>query len=364
MTTTEPRPTDVRRWRRHLADEHANIQTFRDLAARRQGEERAILTGLADAEQRHAQHWETLLGDRATPAPRATLAHRVQTWLARRFGMVFVLALLQRSKSDNQYAGEHDAASSMAADEQVHEEVLRGLAARGRLQLSGNFRAAVFGANDGLVSNLALIMGMAGTGVSGAVVLAAGMAGLLAGALSMGAGEYISVRSARELLAASQPAQGTHDALRALDLQSNELELVYRARGMDHDQARSRAAVVLGQMQHGGPAPDDAVPMAATDADEQDAVLNPWGAALASFGFFASGALIPVLPYLLGLTGYAAAGVAMLLVGMALLVTGGVVGLLSGASPVGRGVRQLLIGYGAAVATYLLGLAFGAAGIG
>lgn len=364
VTAQHPAPTDVRRWRRHLADEHANIRAFRDLAARRQGEEQSILLSLAQAEERHAQHWVELLGERAEPAPRATLGHRVQTWLARRFGMVFVLALLQRSKSDNQYADERDAASSMAADEQVHEEVLRGLAARGRLQLSGNFRAAVFGANDGLVSNLALIMGMAGTGVSAAVVLAAGMAGLLAGALSMGAGEYISVRSARELLAASQPAHGTRDALGDLDLQTNELELVYRARGMDKDHARARAADVLGQVQQAGTAPDDAVPAAATEADEQDAVLNPWGAAVSSFGFFASGALIPVLPYLFGMTGLAAAGLAMLLVGLALLVTGGVVGVLSGASPLGRGVRQLLIGYGAAIATYLLGLAFGAAGIG
>ncbi|OLT15037.1 rubrerythrin family protein [Serinicoccus sp. CUA-874] len=364
VTTRQPAPADLRRWRRHLADERANIQVFRDVAARRQGEERDILLSLARAEERHAGHWIELLGDHAEPPPRANLSHRVQAWLARRFGMVFVLALLQRSKSDNQYAQEQDAATSMAADEQVHEEVLRGLAARGRLQLSGNFRAAVFGANDGLVSNLALIMGMAGTGVSGAVVLAAGMAGLLAGALSMGAGEYISVRSARELLSASQPATGTHRALGELDLQTNELELVYRARGMDRDHARARAADVLGQVARAGHAPEDAVPAAATDADDQYAVLNPWGAALASFGFFASGALIPVLPYLLGASGLVAAGIAMLLVGLALLVTGAVVGVLSGASPLARGVRQLLIGYAAAVATYLLGLAFGAAGIG
>ncbi|WP_151526603.1 VIT1/CCC1 transporter family protein [Serinicoccus kebangsaanensis] len=364
MTTREPAAADVRRWRRHLADEHANIRVFRDLAARRQGEERDILTGLADAEERHAQHWVGLLGPRADPPPRPTLGHRVQAWLARRFGMVFVLALLQRSKSDNQYAEEQDASSSMAADEQVHEEVLRGLAARGRLQLSGNFRAAVFGANDGLVSNLALVMGMAATGVSSAIVLAAGLAGLLSGALSMGAGEYISVRSARELLSASQPARGTRAALGELDLQTNELELVYRARGMDRDHARSRAAEVLGQVQSAGRVPEDAVPAVAAEAAEDDAVLNPWGAAVASFGFFASGALVPVLPYLVGMGGWQAVTLALALVGVALLVTGAVVGLLSGASPAARGLRQLLIGYAAAGATYLLGLAFGTIGLG
>lgn len=359
-----PSEADVRRWRHHLADERASARVFRDLAARRQGEERDILSSLAEAEERHAQHWAGLLGDRAEPAPRVTLGHRVHAWLARRFGMLFVLSLLQRSKSSNPYAQDVDASASMAADEAVHEEVLRGLAARGRLHLSGTFRAAVFGANDGLVSNLALVMGMAAAVSDSAVVLAAGLAGLLAGALSMAAGEYISVRSARELLAASQPGRGTKDALRGLDLAANELELVYRARGMDLDHARARAADVLGQIQRRGQAPEDAVPAVATDADEQDAVLNPWGAALASFGFFASGALIPVLPFLLGMTGYPALGVALVLVGLALLVTGGVVGVLSGASPLARGVRQLLIGYGAAGATYLLGLAFGASGLG
>lgn len=362
MSTT-PSEADIRRWRRHLADERANARVFRDVAARRQGEEAEILDSLADAEERHAEHWLGLLGDRAHPAPRVTLGQRVHAWLARRFGMLFVLSLLQRSKSTNPYAADQDASTSMAADEAVHEEVLRGLAARGRLQLSGTFRAAVFGANDGLVSNLALVMGMAAAVSDSAIVLTAGLAGLLAGALSMAAGEYISVRSARELLAASQPGRGTKDALGGLDLAVNELELVYRARGMDLDHARARAAEVLGQIQHRGRAPEDAVPAVATDADEQEAVLNPWAAALASFGFFASGALIPVLPFLVGMSGLPALAVALVLVGLALLVTGGVVGVLSGASPLARGVRQLLIGYGAAGATYLLGLAFGASGL-
>ncbi len=95
--------------------------------------------------------------------------------------------------------------SAMAADEAIHEEVVRGLAARGRNRLSGTFRAAVFGANDGLVSNLSLVLGVTAAGLSPGGVLATGVAGLLAGALSMGAGEYVSVHSQRELLEASTP---------------------------------------------------------------------------------------------------------------------------------------------------------------
>src|SRR5204863_456583 len=86
--------------------------------------------------------------------------------------------------------------------EAIHLEVVRALATRGRARLSGTFRAAVFGANDGLVSNLALVLGISATGVTNHTILATGLAGLLAGALSMGAGEYVSVNSQRELSSA------------------------------------------------------------------------------------------------------------------------------------------------------------------
>ena len=98
----------------------------------------------------------------------------------------------------------------------------------------------------------------------------------------------------------------------------------------------------------------------AAGIDPHEAVGNAWSAALSSFCFFASGALIPVLPYLFGATGVTAIVIASALVGLALLGTGAVVGILSGASPLRRALRQLAIGYGAAAATYLLGLVFGA----
>ena len=126
-------------------------------------------------------------------------------FLATHFGTLFVLALMQRAEGRTPYGADTDATEQMAADERIHGEVLRGLSARGREQLSGSFRAAVFGANDGLVSNLALVLGIGATGVSNQTVLFTGIAGLLAGALSMGAGEYVSVRSQRELLLATHP---------------------------------------------------------------------------------------------------------------------------------------------------------------
>ncbi|WP_285116679.1 VIT1/CCC1 transporter family protein [Leifsonia sp. fls2-241-R2A-40a] len=359
MTTTAPTPTpaDIRRWRRYLADERAEAAVYRDLAGRREGEEREILLALADAERRHEQHWIDLLGDRVGKPLRGDVRTRLLGWLARRFGSVFVLALAQRAEARSPYADDRDATPQMAADEQVHEEVVRALAARGRQRLSGTFRAAVFGANDGLVSNLALVLGVSASGVATHVVLLTGISGLLAGALSMGAGEYVSVRSQRELLEASTPNPATGSALPHLDVDANELTLVYRARGMSPDEAAEHAREVLSGLQ-AVTSPIAIAPVAVED--EHEAVGNGWSAAISSFCFFASGAFIPIIPFLFGLTGTLAIVVSAILVGITLLGTGAVVGLLSGASPLKRAVRQLLIGYGAAAATYLLGLLFGA----
>ncbi len=351
-----PTGRDLRRWRRYLADERAEAAAYRDLASRRLGEERAILLALAEAERRHEAHWEALLGDQVGQPLRGDVRTRVLGWLARRFGSVFVLALAQRAEARAVYDDEVDATPQMAADERIHLEVVRGLATRGRERISGSFRAAVFGANDGLVSNLALVLGVAASGLPGAAVLLTGVAGLLAGALSMGAGEYVSVRSQRELLEASTVHPRADTALPHLDVDANELALVYRARGFSVEEAAAKAAAVL----DGPPAGSVVGPLGIDPEDEPDVVGTGMGAAVASFCFFATGAAVPVLPYVVGFEGRLAAVIASVLVGLALLATGAVVGVLSGGPPLRRALRQLAIGFGAATATYLLGLAFGA----
>lgn len=351
-TTREPRSASVRRWRRRLADERAEAELYRSLASRRVGEDREILLGIAEAEARHAAHWERLLGDDVGAPRRGSLRSSVLVALARRFGSVFVLALVQRAESRTPYRADADATRAMAADERVHEEVVRGLAARGRARVSGTFRAAVFGANDGLVSNLALVLGVSGGGVAASTILLTGLAGLLAGALSMGAGEWISVRSQRELLTASAPGPGTQALVPHLDVDANELALVYRARGLSADEAQRRADVVLGSREM----PPDTSPSEALDA-----VGSSLGAALSSFAFFASGAAMPVLPFAIGLSTGIALVVACVLVGIALLVTGTIVGVLSGGPPLARALRQLAIGFGAAAITYAVGSLAGAA---
>ncbi len=354
---TQPTGSDRRRWVRYLVDERAEAQVYRDLAERRSGEQREILLALAEAEDRHAAHWLALLGGEPERLPAPSAGSRMLALLARRFGSIFVLALAQNAEGRSPYANEPFATPRMVADEKIHHEVVRGLAARGRRALSGTFRAAVFGANDGLVSNLALVMGIGATGVAPQFVLFSGIAGLLAGALSMGAGEFVSVRSQRELLDATEPSNYADDALPDLDLDANELALVYRTRGMSADEARSAADQTIRAAQ----AADRSKPYARApeQTSEHETVGSALGAAGSSFLFFASGAIIPVLPWIFGLSGAPAVLLALAMVGVALLGTGAMVGLLSGAPPLRRGLRQLAIGFGAAAVTYVLGLLFG-----
>lgn len=363
-----PAPTkaQIRRWRRHLAEERMEARTYRSLAERRTGWERDVLLQLAEAERRHEEYWLALLGERALPAPKPRLRARIGSWLAQMFGTIFILAMAQRAEQRTTYDGDEDAPAQMAADEHIHGEVIRGLTARSREALAGTFRAAVFGANDGLVSNLALVLGVAATGMRPGLVLATGISGLLAGALSMAAGEWVSVRSQRELLDASIPDPHAHQAVPALDVNANELALVFRARGESPEEADAHAAAVFTQLSV--PAITDSGVIAVRAALEggstpssgaSEQVGTPWRAATSSFCFFALGALFPLIPYLFGLCGSAAMLIAALIVGLALLGTGSVVGVLSGQAPSPRALRQLLIGYGAAAVTYLLGLLFG-----
>lgn len=362
---TEPQPTkrQIARWQQYLANERAEGAVYRELARKRTGEEREILLGLAEAEARHEAYWKNRLGEYVGLPRKASLDTRMKAWMARRFGSVFVLALMQSSEQRNEYVSDKDASDRLAADEAIHAEVVRGLAARGRARMSGDFRAAIFGANDGLVSNLALVLGMVGTGGSAHLVLVTGIAGLLAGALSMAAGEYVSVTSQKELLGANAPDPNASRSLPNLDVNQNELALVYRARGMSAEEAALRARQVFDSIietnRPVGEQPFDPAKATVVGADDgaEDAGSG-LSAAISSFLCFAVGALFPVLPYIFGMSGSAAAIVACVVVGLALMFTGSVVGLLSGVEPGRRALRQLLIGYGAAGATYLLGSIF------
>jgi VIT1/CCC1 family predicted Fe2+/Mn2+ transporter len=338
------------RYRRRLAREQRAAAVYRALAAERSGEDREILLALARAEERHAAHWAGKLHPSERPTGEPGRRSRLLGWLARRLGSLVVLGLVQRAEAGGHYEDDAEATAAMAADERVHALVVAELAQQQRARASGWFRAAVFGANDGLVSNFSLVAGMAGAGSSSQVILLAGLAGLLAGALSMAAGEYISVRSQRELLeaAATELDPATLAALR--EHEESELALVFRARGLSLAQAEQRAAALFDL--HGDPSP------AAVEAGE-DVVGSAGAAAASSFVAFASGAVIPVLPFFVA-SGRTAIVTSAVLVGAALFATGATVGVLTGGRLWRRGLRQLAIGAAAAVVTYVLGRVFGA----
>lgn len=354
---SEPTRRNIRKWRQYLAEERLEADTYRYLARQRDGVEREILLKLSKAEERHEDHWIKCLGSHALPAPKASLRARIMSTFARMFGSIFMLAMMQRSEQRTEYDVEEYATPQMAADEHIHGEVVRALAAKQRSAMSGVFRAAVFGINDGLVSTAALVLGVIGAGVDKNAIIAAGIAGLLAGALSMGAGEYLSVHSQRELLEASDPDPESTDAIARLDMQQNELELVFMARGEDRETAAAKAQKLIEASRKGR----------AQSIDPSQRSFEEIGtgmkAALSSFSFFALGAFIPVFPFLLPISVFAATVTALVLTGISLAIVGSVVGLLSGANPLPKALRQLLIGYGAAAITYVLGLLFHTTGL-
>jgi VIT1/CCC1 family predicted Fe2+/Mn2+ transporter len=235
-------------------------------------------------------------------------------------------------------------ASDIAAGERWH-----------RAGRSGTLRAVIFGVSDGLVSNLALVMGIAGASQGeGSFVLLAGIAGLLAGAFSMAAGEYISMQSQRELFERQIALEKAE--LEAMPQEEQaELAQVYRAKGFTQAEAEAIAARMFADPEH---ALDTLVrEELGLDPDE---LGSPWGAALGSFIAFGVGALVPVVPYLLTSSSTAFLAAIALSIG-ALFAVGAGVSLLTGRSLLFSGARQVLIGAAAAIVTYLVGLAIGVA---
>src|SRR6266498_1547674 len=237
----------ARKFREHWVDEMNGAAMYRALAQRAGGEQREIFLELASAEERHASHWAKKLVELGEPEPgpgdyRLDLRTRVISWLARRFGPHAVLPIVERAEiaDAGHYDNVADATVAMATDERIHARVLSGLTPanaksgilRGerwhRGDPSGALRAAIFGVNDGLVSNLSLVMGVTGGEASRSFILLAGVAGLLAGAFSMGAGEFISVTSQRELFQ-REIALEAEEIETMPEEEANELALIYRA---------------------------------------------------------------------------------------------------------------------------------------
>jgi VIT1/CCC1 family predicted Fe2+/Mn2+ transporter len=228
----------------------------------------------------------------------------------------------------------------------------------GHRDVSGGWlRPAVFGVSDGLVSNFALVMGVAGADVSNRLILLAGLAGLLAGAFSMATGEYVSVRSQQEMVE-SELAVERRELSRSPEAEMAELAALYRSRGIDADLAQEVARQLMRD-------PEVAWRVHAREelGIDPDHLASPWVAAGASFVAFAIGAVVPLLSYLLTL-GDSAFAVSALLSAAALVLVGTLVSRYTNRSAVYTAMRQLLLGAGAAAVTYAVGTLVGSGPVG
>lgn len=217
---------------------------------------------------------------------------------------------------------------------------------------SGTLRAAVFGVNDGLVSNLSLVMGVAGAASGSSFVLLAGIAGLLAGAFSMAAGEYVSMSATKELFE-NQIAFERREQAEDPEAELAELTLIFKDKGVPEEDAAKIAAHLMAD-------PEMALETHVREelGLDPDELGSPWGAAGSSFVAFVGGAIVPVFPYMI-FTGTTAFAVSIVLSTLALLGVGAAISRFTGRNWVFSGVRMLVIGGLAATVTYAVGRLIG-----
>jgi len=385
----------------NLKLEQDAIVLYEALAVIEKEEKRAAaFRHIAGNERRHAAIWEARLRELGATVPSAGRPRarvRFIILAARLFGTRFVSDMVKALEGDEEaaYAGQetHPAVEAIAADEREHAEIWKRLdgEAKGTTRRrkgtptelvaagehpgiepgtpqaagtiasgerwhtsgrSGTLRATIFGVSDGLVSNLSLVMGVAGASDQGGFILLAGIAGLLAGAFSMAAGEYISMQSQRELFE-RQIALEKAELEAMPEEEERELAALYMAKGFTRDEAETIAERMFENPQT---ALDTLVrEELGLDPDE---LGSPWGAAIFSFLAFCVGAVIPVIPYLFG-SGTLVFGLSFGGSLVALFLVGAAVSLLTGRSFLYSGFRQLGLGAVAAVVTYGVGKVIG-----
>jgi VIT1/CCC1 family predicted Fe2+/Mn2+ transporter len=376
MTNPKTREADIKRYRENLKEEVDGAALYRLLAdAESDPHLKELFVKLAVSEDRHLALWRKKLEEAGAPVPAFKPSLRVKTlgWLARRFGTPTVTPIVTRMEmaatamyDDQPEAVEHNLPAEERSHARLFREIGRTGAGRGesaadiaRIEgrhrgASGNaLRAAVLGANDGLVSNLGLVMGIAGADPGRDVVLLGGIAGLLAGSLSMALGEWISVRSSEESFN-KQLAIEKEELELMPEEEEEELTLIYQAKGLTETQARAAAKQILSN------------PQAALDtlAREElgmsrEEVGNPWVAAVTSFVMFTVGAILPVVPWLFvgGATGITASVASS---GLGLFLVGATTTLFTGRSIAFSGARMLVFGLTAAAVTFGVGRVIGA----
>lgn len=370
-------PGDLPRYRANMREEIDSAALYRAMgSAERNPQVAEVYRRLAAVEEAHAEFWRkrvVAVGGRvpgAAPSWRA----RALIWLARRFGPETVLPLaatLETIDRDHYDRQAEARGTVMPSQERSHARLLTRLAGGRNVVWSGALfsqlegrhgagggnalRAAVLGANDGLMSNLSLVMGVAGAAFSEHTVLITGLAGLLAGSFSMAVGEWLSVQNARELYA-KQIATEADELAEVPDEEKEELVLIYQAKGLPPEEARTMAERVIKNKTTAL----DTLVREELGINPQDLGGSPSAAAASSFVVFTIGAIVPVVPFVFLLAGTAVAASLALSAG-ALFLVGAITSLFTGRGLLFSGARQLAIGLAAAAVTYGAGHLFGVA---
>jgi VIT1/CCC1 family predicted Fe2+/Mn2+ transporter len=368
---TESKTETGERYRSNLQGEIDGAALYRALADTEENPQLAeVYRRLGAVEEAHAEFWRKELARVGARLPmlRAGWRTRFLIRLARWFGPTFVLptvASLERADVLRYDAQPEAVSSGLPSAERSHSRVVEAMLQSGptgavgpalaklegrHRSVGGNaLRAAVLGANDGLVSNLSLVMGVVGAAVSEHTVLLTGLAGLVAGASSMAMGEWLSVTNSRELFE-SQVRTEADELEQNPAEEQEELALIYQAKGLGEDEARALAKRLLADRKSAL----DTLVREELGLDPDELGGSPYVAAGTSFSLFAVGAIFPVLPFF-SLSGIAAVGASLGLAGLALAVIGVATSIFTGRSAAFSALRQLVIGYGAAGITFAIG---------
>ncbi|PKU25891.1 VIT1/CCC1 transporter family protein [Telmatospirillum siberiense] len=366
-------PTPESRYRSNLQGEVDSSALYRALAEV-EGDSRLakIFARLAAIEDAHVAFWQAKLAKAGLPVsiPKPSPRTRLLTWLARRMGVSFVLPTVNALEQADigSYDNQPEAvAGRLPAAERSHARIVQAIAQQssGSAGLSGSalanlegrhramggnaLRAAVLGANDGLVSNLSLVMAIAGAMADRHVILLTGAAGLVAGACSMAMGEWLSVNSSRELYQ-RQIATEAEELSQSPDEEREELILIYQAKGLGEAEARELAGRMMANTQTAL----DTLVREELGIDPESLGGSAWSAAITSFGLFGLGAIFPILPYCF-LDGVPALLGSLGASGAALCGIGAGTALFTGRSFLFSATRQLLIGFAAAGLTFGIG---------
>ncbi len=370
-----PENDPQRRYTANLQGEVDSAALYRTLSQTENNPQLAQVYGrLAAVEEAHAEFWKRQLQavGRRVPLLRPGFRTRALEWLARRFGPAFVLPTVNTLEQvdSGAYAAQPEAvAGGLPAAERSHARIIAALASPaglsgatlGRLEgrhrgMGGNaLRAAVLGANDGLVSNLSLVMGVAGAEMTAHAILVTGLAGLLAGACSMALGEWLSVNTARES-AQRQIDTEAAELDQIPEEEQEELALIYQAKGLPEDLAKTLAERLIADKKTAL----DTLVREELGIDPGELGGSAWVAATASFGLFTIGAIFPVAPYF-ALAGLPALLTSLAASGVALALIGAGTALFTGRGVWFSAARQLLVGLAAAGLTWGLGRLIGVA---